>query len=237
MSVHSRPGDCAEAGERQPDEAELPAGLVARRHQDRVHVEPRRQPRDLRDEPRRQRPAADDQQPGDRRHADLVADRQPDRVGVGPHRQPADLHHERRRHRAAKITNESLLRSADLVSGAVQRDRLRLAHRAPASTSGCTASPTGDSTHVTDGIGSNESPAFAPNGRHIAFTSTRNGKQQIFTIARDGNEPEADHAAKATTGIRTGRSNRLPGSTVRGWRLGGSGSVRVCDVERKTERA
>ena len=45
-----------------------------------------------------------------------------------------------------------------------------------------------ESTRVTDGIGSNESPAFAPNGRHIAFTSTRNGKQQIFTIARDGND-------------------------------------------------
>jgi len=47
---------------------------------------------------------------------------------------------------------------------------------------------THESTRVTDGIGSNESPAFAPNGRHIAFTSTRNGKQQIFTIARDGND-------------------------------------------------
>lgn len=45
-----------------------------------------------------------------------------------------------------------------------------------------------ESVRVTDGIGSNESPAFSPNGRHIAFTSTRNGKQQIFTIARDGND-------------------------------------------------
>jgi TolB protein len=39
---------------------------------------------------------------------------------------------------------------------------------------------------LTDGSGSNESPAFAPNGRHIAFTSTRAGKVQIFTIDRDG---------------------------------------------------
>src|ERR1041384_7962711 len=46
----------------------------------------------------------------------------------------------------------------------------------------------GTSKKITDGIGSNESPAFAPNGRHIAFTSTRNGKSQIFTIARDGND-------------------------------------------------
>jgi TolB protein len=46
----------------------------------------------------------------------------------------------------------------------------------------------GQSRRITDGIGTNESPAFAPNGRHLAFTSTRNGKQQIFTIARDGND-------------------------------------------------
>jgi len=47
---------------------------------------------------------------------------------------------------------------------------------------------TGQATRITDGIGSNESPAFSPNGRHIAFTSTRNGKVQIYTIARDGND-------------------------------------------------
>jgi TolB protein len=46
----------------------------------------------------------------------------------------------------------------------------------------------GASRRITDGIGSNESPAFSPNGRHIAFTSTRNGKVQVYTIARDGND-------------------------------------------------
>jgi len=45
---------------------------------------------------------------------------------------------------------------------------------------------TGQTMNVTDGIGSNESPAFSPNGRHIAFTSTRAGKEQIFLIDRDG---------------------------------------------------
>ncbi len=44
----------------------------------------------------------------------------------------------------------------------------------------------GTSNTITDGIGSNESPAFSPNGRHIAFTSTRAGKEQIFVIDRDG---------------------------------------------------
>jgi TolB protein len=39
---------------------------------------------------------------------------------------------------------------------------------------------------ITDGQGSNESPAWAPNGRHLAFTSTRSGNTQVFTVARDG---------------------------------------------------
>ena len=41
---------------------------------------------------------------------------------------------------------------------------------------------------VTDGTGSNESPAWSPNGRHLAFASTRAGRTQIFTIARDGTD-------------------------------------------------
>jgi TolB protein len=45
---------------------------------------------------------------------------------------------------------------------------------------------TGTTKTITDGIGSNESPAFSPNGRHVAFTSTRAGKAQIFVIDRDG---------------------------------------------------
>ncbi|HEX5475673.1 MAG TPA: hypothetical protein VFX12_13520 [Vicinamibacterales bacterium] len=46
---------------------------------------------------------------------------------------------------------------------------------------------TRESKQISDSIGSNESPAFAPNGRHLAFTSTRSGKTQIFVMDRDGN--------------------------------------------------
>jgi TolB protein len=46
----------------------------------------------------------------------------------------------------------------------------------------------GQTRTITDGSGSNESPAFAPNGRHLAFTSTRLGKVHVFTIARDGRD-------------------------------------------------
>ncbi|HUQ70625.1 MAG TPA: Tol-Pal system beta propeller repeat protein TolB [Planctomycetaceae bacterium] len=52
---------------------------------------------------------------------------------------------------------------------------------------------------VTDGAGSNESPAFSPNGRHIAFTSTRAGKAQIYTIARDGKQLTRITSAGANT--------------------------------------
>ncbi|MEW5982452.1 MAG: hypothetical protein AB1806_08775 [Acidobacteriota bacterium] len=45
---------------------------------------------------------------------------------------------------------------------------------------------TGELRQLTWGEGSNESPSYAPNGRHLAFSSTRTGKRQIFTIGRDG---------------------------------------------------
>src|SRR5688572_5345739 len=44
----------------------------------------------------------------------------------------------------------------------------------------------GQTRTLTDGAGSNESPAFSPTGRHIAFISTRMGKWQVFVVGRDG---------------------------------------------------
>ena len=46
----------------------------------------------------------------------------------------------------------------------------------------------GQVRQLTFGEGTNESPAFAPNGRHLAFMSTRSGKSQVFTITRDGRD-------------------------------------------------
>jgi len=46
--------------------------------------------------------------------------------------------------------------------------------------------PTRVVRQLTFGEGTNESPTWAANGRHLAFMSTRSGKSQIFTIARDG---------------------------------------------------
>ncbi len=44
----------------------------------------------------------------------------------------------------------------------------------------------GATATLTDGAGTNESPAFSPSGRHIAFSSSRLGKVQIFIMGRDG---------------------------------------------------
>ncbi|HET9370437.1 MAG TPA: hypothetical protein VFO19_09320 [Vicinamibacterales bacterium] len=45
---------------------------------------------------------------------------------------------------------------------------------------------TGTPTMITDTVGDNGSPSVAPNGRHIAFFTTRWGKTQIATIDRRG---------------------------------------------------
>lgn len=39
---------------------------------------------------------------------------------------------------------------------------------------------------ITQGVGSNESPAYSPSGRHLAFTSRRGGQTEIYIIGRDG---------------------------------------------------
>ena len=46
---------------------------------------------------------------------------------------------------------------------------------------------TNEVRQLTYGLGSNESPSYSPNGRHVAFMSTRgSGLKQIYTIGRDG---------------------------------------------------
>jgi TolB protein len=45
---------------------------------------------------------------------------------------------------------------------------------------------TSEIRQLTFGEGSNEAPAWSPNGRHLAFWSTRSGRAQIFTVDYDG---------------------------------------------------
>lgn len=44
----------------------------------------------------------------------------------------------------------------------------------------------GETRQITFGEGRNESPSYAPNGRHIAFVSTRGGRSHVYTLGRDG---------------------------------------------------
>ena len=150
---------------------------------------------------RKQRPSS--HEPSiDRRHADLVADRQPARVYVRPLGFAADLHDRRRRGRAEAGHDRVVLRPADLVARAVQRDRVRvtnrswlrhqdLRHRA------------GPIRQITSGEGSNESPAFAPTAatwrshrRATARLTSSRSHAMVKTFVRS-------HAT-GTTGTRTG---------------------------------
>ncbi len=46
---------------------------------------------------------------------------------------------------------------------------------------------TNETRQLTFGLGTNESPSYSPNGRHVAFSSTRgSGTKQIWIIGRDG---------------------------------------------------
>ena len=46
----------------------------------------------------------------------------------------------------------------------------------------------GQTRQLTFGEGTNESPAYSPNGRHIAFTTTRYGRVQVATMTWDGRD-------------------------------------------------
>lgn len=45
---------------------------------------------------------------------------------------------------------------------------------------------TNETRQLTFGEGTNEAPAWAPNGRHLAFWSTRSGRPQIYSVDYDG---------------------------------------------------
>jgi len=52
----------------------------------------------------------------------------------------------------------------------------------------CLINPDGSGLQQLTSLGGNEEPAWAPNGRHIVFSSTRMGRRDIFVMHADGTE-------------------------------------------------
>jgi TolB-like protein len=105
--------------------------FIAGRDEDRLHVEPRWQPRTVRDESGRRRHAPAHEPSEHRHHADLVAHRRPGRLHGGPLGVSRHLPgRQRRAEPAPRLTSGGrLLRQADMVAGALQRTGVRLPHR------------------------------------------------------------------------------------------------------------
>jgi len=55
----------------------------------------------------------------------------------------------------------------------------------------CRITPDGQRREqITDGPGIDDSPSWSPDGRHLVFSSTRDGKNHIYMIGADGTELE-----------------------------------------------
>jgi TolB protein len=52
----------------------------------------------------------------------------------------------------------------------------------------CLISPDGSGLQQLTSVGSNEDPTWSPDGRHIAFTSTRTGQRDVFVMHADGSD-------------------------------------------------
>ena len=46
----------------------------------------------------------------------------------------------------------------------------------------------GSYVQLTHGEGKNENPTWAPDGVHLAFSSTRSGREQIWSMRADGSD-------------------------------------------------
>ena len=91
-----------------------------------------------------------------------------------------------------------------------------------------------DGTHVrrlTDSPGLDEGPEFSPDGTKIAFSSARDGQQEIYVMDADGSNPrQADRQPRAR------RVARLAGAALRRHRPPGV-RRRLARLRRRVERA
>jgi TolB protein len=52
----------------------------------------------------------------------------------------------------------------------------------------CLINPDGSGSQQLTSVGNNEEPTWSPDGRHIAFTSTRAGQRDVFVMHADGSD-------------------------------------------------
>ena len=73
-------------------------------------------------------------------------------------------------------------------------------------------------TRLTQNHGTNEKPAWAPNGRYLLFSSTRSGKRQLWLMQPDGsNQRQVTNEALGASDPAWGRSSarsQMPSSTL-----------------------
>ena len=120
--------------------------------------------------------------------ADLVALGHADRVHLRPHRHAADLHDRRRRPGPAAAHVANRTRDRPTWSPAPFNEIAYAARTGPGFDIKVIDLATGQVRQLTFGEGTNESPAWAPNGRHIAFTSTRARQGADLHDGRDGKD-------------------------------------------------
>jgi hypothetical protein len=157
------------------------SSLVARRQAHRLRQHARRQSGDLYDRRRRQGPPAPDERSRPGQQPDLVARRQKDRLCQRSQRQLRDPRHERRRHGRPPADQPSGPR---LLAGLVSR---RQAHRLHVQS----RRQLRDLRHgrrrqrpaqpdVPPGAG--QLRHWSPDGKRIAFVSTRDGGHDVYVI-------------------------------------------------------
>ena len=113
----------------------------------------------------------------------------------------------------SKKTSESYRDRPDVVARAVQRDRVRGAQRTGLRHPGARPGDERHASRITFGEGTNESPAFSPNSRHIVFTSTRSGQDAGVHDRARRQGRQADYESRQQ--LRTGLVQMTGASTMK----------------------
>ena len=104
-----------------------------------------------------------------------------------PHRFAADIRDRRGRHGACGGSRSSPTATVRRGRPAPYNEIAYSSRTGPGHDIKVVDLATNEVRQLTFGQGSNESPSYSPNGRHLAFTSTRgDGSKQIWLIGRDG---------------------------------------------------